>query len=293
MYSFDGANVLVVGAASGIGRALALELSQRGARIAAVDIDEAGAASTARLIDEAGGEATGLGCDVTDAGSLEAAVAAGGDFLGSIDVSVNAVGVLLSGYPEDIPIAEWERIFQVNLFAAARLNALVLPGMLERGRGYIVHTASVAGLHPFAITRVPYAASKAALVSMSANLAIHLKPKGIRVSCLCPGPTVTPIAGRASSWTEGAPMLGPGRDYALMTAQATARVFCDGMEAERVIVLAQERATLGYMQRFAASPDGFVHEKIGQYVSGDDGLPRIDLSDPEIADAFKAIGEGS
>ena len=179
------------------------------------------------------------------------------------------------------------------MFGAARLNELVLPKMIARAQGYIVNTASVAGLHPFAITRVPYAASKAALISMSENLAIYLKPKGVQVSCLCPGPTVTPIGGKSSTWTEGVQMVGPGRDYSLMTPQRTAQVFCDGMEAEDVIILAQERITLDYMRRRAASPDNFIYERIVQYACGDDGLPKIDFSDPEIAEALKDIEHGN
>lgn len=289
MFSFGDTRALVVGAAGGIGRALALEFAQRGARVAAADIDGAGAARTASDINDMGGTAIGLGCDVTDGASLAAAVSAAEDFFGSIDISANAVGVLLSGNPEDIPLTEWERIFRVNVFGAVRLNGLVMPKMIDRARGYIVNTASVAGLHPFAITRVPYAASKAALISMSENLAIYLKPKGVRISCLCPGPTVTPIAGSSRNWTEGVPMIGPGRDYSLMTPQRSAQVFCDGMEAERVIILAQERTTLNYMRQFAASPEDFIDDRIGQYARGDDGLPDIDLSDPEIAEAFKDI----
>lgn len=290
MFSFANSKALVVGAASGIGRAMALEVAQRGADVVAADIDKTGADQTANLIREAGGNASSVSCDVTDPLSLADAITAAEDFLGSIDLSVNAVGVLLSGNPEDIPITEWERIFQVNLIGAARLNELVLPRMIGRSQGYIVNTASVAGLHPFAITRIPYAASKAALISMSENLAIYLKPKGVRVSCLCPGPTVTPIGGKSSTWTEGVPMVGPGRDYLLMTPQQTAKVFCDGMEAERVIILAQEQITLGYMRRHAASPDNFIYERVGQYACRDDGLPRIDLSDPQIAEAFRDIG---
>jgi NAD(P)-dependent dehydrogenase (short-subunit alcohol dehydrogenase family) len=289
MFSFNNVNALVVGAASGIGRALAIEFARRGARIAVADIDQAGAARTATHIREAGGTATSVSCDVTDAAALAVAVRSAEEFLGSIDVCANAVGVLLSGNPEDIPVAEWERIFQVNVFGAARLNELLLSRMIARGSGYIVNTASVAGLHPFAITRIPYAASKAALISMSENLAIYLKPRGVRVSCLCPGPTATPIGGRSKEWTQGLPIVGPGRDYVLMTAQRTAQVFCDGMERERVIIPSQERISLGYMQRHAASPDQFVYERIGQYASGDDGLPKIDLSDPDIAEAFKDL----
>ena len=69
-------------------------------------------------------------------------------------------------------------MFNINFFGVVRANAVVLPKMLQRGEGYIVNTASFAGLYPFATNRMPYAASKAALVSMSENMALYLKPKG-------------------------------------------------------------------------------------------------------------------
>lgn len=287
MFSFQDTRAFVVGAAGGIGRALAVEFANRGASIVAADIDETGAAETARLINDAGGKAFAVGCDVTDQQSVQSAIADAEAFLGEFDIVANAVGVLLSGHPEDIPLSEWQRIFQVNVLGVARLNEILLPKMLERGRGYIVNTASVAGLYPFAITRIPYAASKAALISMSQNLAIYLKPKGINVSCLCPGPTLTAIGGRASNWTEDVTMVGPSRDYKLMTAPETAKLFCDGMELERVIIHSQPQVTLELMQRAAASPDHFIYERIGQFASGNDGLPTVDFTDPAIIKALQ------
>jgi len=292
MFTFDGANALVVGAAGGIGRALAIEFSRRGSRVAAADLDAAGAAATAAEIDSSGGCATSVGCDVTDAASLSAAVAAAEAFLGDLDIAANTAGVLLSGNPEDIPVQEWQRIFAVNLFGAVRLNELVLPKMLARGSGYIVNTASVAGLYPFAVTRVPYAASKAALILMSENLAISLRPRGVRVSCLCPGPTATPIGGRSREWTEGLKVVGPGRDYTLQSAPRAAQVFCDGMAAGRVIISSEEAVSSQYVQRHAASPDDFILERIGQYACGDYGLPQIDFADPEIMAALHDLQGG-
>ncbi|WP_317932363.1 SDR family oxidoreductase [Halioxenophilus sp. WMMB6] len=282
MFSIQGSKAFVVGAAGGIGRALALEFSRRGAEVAAADIDAAGAEQTAQQITERGGRAIALQCNLADQQSLANAVAEAEAFLGEIDISANVVGVLLSGNAEDIPLAEWERIFQINFFGAARLTELMLPRMLARGKGYLVNTASVAGLYPFAITRIPYAASKAALISMTQNLAIYLKPKGISVSCLCPGPTATPIGEKSTTWTEGAPVVGPGRAYTLKTAQQAAQAFCDGMELQRVIIPSEEAPTLAYMQRYANSPDNFIYERIGQYACADSGRPIVDFSNPEI-----------
>ncbi len=289
MFSFNDAGAFLVGAGGGIGRALAQEFAARGARLALADLDEATAAETAQLVTDAGGKAISLGCDITDGQSLTEAINAAEAFLGDIDLSLNAVGVLLSGHPEDIPLAEWERIFQVNVFGAVRLNELLLPKMIARGRGYLVNTASVAGLYPFASTRVPYAASKAALISMSQNMAIHLKPMGINVSCLCPGPTATPIGNRITTWTEGVKVVGPGGDYELQTPRQTARIFCDGIATGQVLIIDQPGPALDHARRWAASPGNFVYEKIGRYACGDTGLPHIDFANPEIAEALQGI----
>ena len=95
---------------------------------------------------------------------------------------------MLNGHPEDIPLAEWQRIMDLNYFAAVRGCQHFLPKFLARGSGHLVNTASFAGLYPYAASRVPYAASKAAIISMSQNLAVYLEPQGVRVSCLIPGP---------------------------------------------------------------------------------------------------------
>ncbi len=190
-FTFEGKAVLIIGGGQNIGRAVALEFASRGARIAVADINQQGADETASLIIANGGEATGIACDVTSEQSIASTIAAAEDFLGPIDVHMNNAGILHSGNPEDFPPAEWERMFNINFFGAVRANAVILPKMIARGQGYIVNTASFAGLYPYATNRIPYAASKAALVSMSENLALYCEPLGIRVSCLCPGPTMT------------------------------------------------------------------------------------------------------
>ena len=286
MYSFENKNALLVGAGSGIGRALALELSRRGARVAVADLDERGAAGTAELIGEAGGRALALACDVSDDASVARAVREAEGFLDTIDIAASTAGVLLNGNPEDIPLAEWQRIFGVNVFGAARLIERVLPAMLERGEGYLVTTASVAGLYPFAISRIPYAASKAALISMTENLAIYLRPKGIRVSCLCPGPTVTAITDSMTTWSENVTIRGPGSHLRLMSAEEAATLFCDGMAAGRFIIPSHEPETTDLLRQFAASPDDFLYDKIGKFACGENGLPQVDLNDPAIARAF-------
>jgi NAD(P)-dependent dehydrogenase (short-subunit alcohol dehydrogenase family) len=204
--------------------------------------------------------------------SVAAAIEEAERFLGSIDIHMNNAGILHSGNPEDFPPSEWERMFNVNLFGAVRANAVVMPKMIARGSGYIVNTASFAGLYPYATNRLPYAASKAALISMSENLAIYLIPLGIRVSCLCPGPTMTTLATGMKTMSENVIMRGPGSDLAVMSQEEVAGILADAMEAEKILIATHEQGW-DLIRRLAASPDDFVHSKIDEYARGGTGLP--------------------
>ena len=108
---FAGASVLIFGGAKGIGRAVALEWARRGARLALADIDEAAAHAVAA---EIGGDSFGLRADVLSDTSVAATVAAAAARLGPLDIVMNNVGGMLNGHPEDIPIAEWQRIMDLN-----------------------------------------------------------------------------------------------------------------------------------------------------------------------------------
>jgi NAD(P)-dependent dehydrogenase (short-subunit alcohol dehydrogenase family) len=272
MFTFENKTALIVGAGRNIGRVIAQEFARRGARVAAADVSKEGAEETAQLINAAGGKAIGIGCDVTNEGSVREAVAEAERFFGDLDIHMNNAGIIHSGNPEDFPASEWERMFSVNFFGAVRANAVVLPKMLARGSGYIVNTASFAGLYPYATNRIPYAASKAALISMSENLAVYLLPKGIKVSCLCPGPTMTTSTVGMKPWSEGVIMRGPGRHLPVKSQEHAAQTLADGMCAGRIIIPTHEEG-LDIVARRGASPDGFVGEKIKEFASGNSGLP--------------------
>lgn len=289
MYSMAQKKTFIVGAGGGIGRALAQDLSRRGAQVVVADINADRAAETAGLIKNAGGQSTSVACDITADTSVSEALKVAREFLGDIDLVINTAGVLLNGNPEDIPLQEWQRIFNVNVFGSVRLIERVLPPMLERGAGHIVTTASVAGLYPFATSRIPYASSKAALISMTENLAIYLRPKGVRVSCLCPGPTITSITEGMKTWSDDVVVRGPGSHLRLMSAEEAASIFCDGLEAGRFIIPSHEPETTETLGQFGNSPDDFIYDKIGKFACGESGLPKVDLTDPVIASALAAI----
>ncbi len=272
MFSFENKGVLLIGGGRNIGREIAQEFARRGARVAVADIDRAGADETARLIEAAGGRAIGIACNVGSDESIADTVAQAESFLGDIDVLMNNAGILHSGNPEDFPVAEWQRMFDVNFFGAVRANAVVLPKMIARGQGYIVNTASFAGLYPYATSRVPYAASKAALVSMSENLAIYLLPLGINVSCLCPGPTMTTSVQGMKPWSDNVVMRGPGRFLEVKSQEEVAKILADGMCAGRVLIPTHEQGW-DYIRQHGNAPDNFIHQKIGEFARGDSGRP--------------------
>ena len=271
---FAGKTALIYGAAKGIGRAVAVEFARRGARVAIADLDLDGARETAALIQQSGGAATALRCDVTTDASVREAAVGAEMALGPIDIVMNNVGGILNGNPEDIPLSEWQRMWDLNLMSIVRSNAVFLPQMIARGHGCIVNTASFAGLYPFATTRMPYVATKAAVVALSESMALYLRPQGVQVSCLCPGPVMTGVMEGMKTWSANAQMKGPGSDLAIKSAEETACILADGMERGRVLIPTHEEvwATLS---RHWDDPDAFIQSKIDEFERGDLGRPSL------------------
>lgn len=277
MAVFENKTAIIFGAGQNIGRAIALEFARRGARVALADLNAAGAQEAAQLIRDRGGQAIGLACNVTSSESLAAAAAEAEQALGQVDIVMNNAGILHNGWVEDIPLGEWQRMLDVNLMGMVRSLEVFLPQMIARGGGHIVNTASFAGLYPFAINRIPYAASKAAVVSMSQNLALHLEPKGIRVSCLCPGPVMTTSVDGMKTFSGEMEMRGPGSHLKVRSQAETARILADGMEAGRILIPTHEELW-DTLKEWAAGPDAYIRAKAAAFASGDIGKPSFDAS---------------
>jgi NAD(P)-dependent dehydrogenase (short-subunit alcohol dehydrogenase family) len=192
--SFEGAVAVVTGGGSGIGRGIALELHRRGADVAIADINEARLAQTVAELSGEGRPALGRRCDVTsdtDVAALRDDVL---DRFGHVDVLCNNAGVAVLGPPEGVPMDDWEWILQVNVLGLVRGVRVFVPAMLERGRGHVVNTASIAGTWAYSWDAAPYITSKFAAYGFSEALARRLKPHGIGVSVLCPGLVSTNLA---------------------------------------------------------------------------------------------------
>ncbi|MDE2404365.1 MAG: SDR family NAD(P)-dependent oxidoreductase [Sphingomonadales bacterium] len=271
---FAGASALIFGGGQNIGRAIALEWARRGAKVAIADLNAEGAAVTAEEIRAAGGEAIGTGADVTSDDSVAAAVAAAEAAFGPLDILMNNAGILSGGNPQDIPVSAWQQMLDVNLLGQVRAINLVLPGMLERGRGHIANTASFAGMYPFACSRVHYAASKAAVLSYSENLALYCLPYGVRVSCLCPGPVMTTSVHGMKHFSESYEMRMPGDHLTLKSQEETAIVLSDGMRDGRIVIPTDE-LVWPTMRELAAGPDAFIAKKAAEFAAGNSGRPMV------------------
>jgi len=190
---------VITGAASarGIGRATADRLARDGWSVAILDLDEEGAKRTAAKI--AGNRsvaALGVGADVADEGSVEAAVAQVEAALPPIIGLANVAGVSSAIDFLDLTLAEWDRVFDINTRGVFLVTRRVLPAMLAAGVGRIVSVSSVSAQRGGGTySKVPYSASKAALIGFTRALAREMGPHGITVNCVAPGPIDTDIMG--------------------------------------------------------------------------------------------------
>jgi NAD(P)-dependent dehydrogenase (short-subunit alcohol dehydrogenase family) len=191
---FEGTVAVVTGGASGIGRGIALELHRRGADVAIADVNEIRLAETVDELSASGRPALGRKCDVTSDADMESFRDSVVDRFGHVDIVCNNAGVAVLGPPERVPIEDWEWILQVNVLGLVRGVRAFVPAMLERGRGHVVNTASIAGTWAYTWDAAPYITSKFAAYGFSEALARRLKPHGIGVSVLCPGLVSTNLA---------------------------------------------------------------------------------------------------
>ncbi|MFF3201372.1 SDR family NAD(P)-dependent oxidoreductase [Streptomyces sp. NPDC002962] len=185
MSDFEGLTALVTGGGSGIGRATAELLAERGARVAVLDLDPSGVEKPLR----------GYLADVTDDASVRSAVAAAVTDLGGLDILVNNAGVGAQGTVEDNDDAEWHRVLDVNVLGMVRTARAVLPHLRRSSHAAIVNTCSIAATAGLP-QRALYSATKGAVYSLTLAMAADHVREGIRVNCVNPGTADTPWIGR-------------------------------------------------------------------------------------------------
>lgn len=186
---WNGANVAITGAGSGIGKELARALSQRGAKLWLSDIDEVAVKQVAY---DLGGEARAARLDVSDAEAVQAHVESVVEEGGRIDAIFNNAGIGVGGDALDLNVGHYDRCIDVNVRGVVNGVVAAYPRMAAQGRGLIVNTASAAGLLPIPLM-APYALSRHAVVGFSGSLRTEAAAHGVQVSVLCPTAIETPL----------------------------------------------------------------------------------------------------
>jgi NAD(P)-dependent dehydrogenase (short-subunit alcohol dehydrogenase family) len=245
---------VITGAGSGIGRALARAFAAEGARaVICTDLNGADAAETAELI---GPVATSAELDVGDERAVEQIVVDTQQRFGAIDVFVSNAGYGLRG-GIDLPTDEWERMMNVHTWSHLYAARAVIPSMLEQGGGYLLNTASAAGL----LTQMdsgPYAVSKHAAVALAEWIAINHGDQGIGVSVLCPQAVRTNILGpRAKRPKGGSSNARQAAGDGILEPETVAQDCIDAMRDERFLVLPHPEVET-YFQRKASDYDRWL-----------------------------------
>ena len=187
---------VITGGGSGIGRATAQRLAKEGAAIVIADLDEQGGAQSVKLIESAGARAMFIKADVTRESDARRMLEAAREKFGRLDILHNNAGI--ADGPPGFPAAaaeQWRLVLEIDLYAVVLGCWLAAPIMTASGGGAIVNTASMAGLYPHPLDPI-YGAAKAAVVNFTYSLAPWASERKIRVNCVCPGITDTPMVRR-------------------------------------------------------------------------------------------------
>jgi len=244
---FDGKVALVTGAASGIGRAAALLFAKHGAKVTVADMTRPAGEKVAAEIKAQGGDAIFVECDVTNHNAIRAMVKTTVDRFGRLDTAFNNAGITHS---KD---AEWDddafqKTFAINVTGIMQCMKAEIPEMLKVGGGTIVNMASMTGIIASAVPSLPaYTASKHAVIGLTKTVALTYARQNVRVNCLCPGITRTPMV-------QGVMDLGPEVKAQLENSTPIGRLALPEEMAEAAIWLASSKSS--YVLGHALIVDG-------------------------------------
>lgn len=245
----SGRHVVVTGAAGGIGSALVRRFAAEGARgVVAADLDLAGAQ---RVAEEVGGLAVEF-----DAGREESVIAlieAARERFGEVDVFVSNAGIGGAMGGPEVPDEIWDEIWRVNVMSHVWASRALLPAMLERGEGYLVNTASAAGLLT-QVSNLVYSVTKHAAVALAEWLSVEYVERGVRVSCICPQGVRTAMLEEALQEPAAAAALNSG---GLIEPEDVAEALVAGMREEKLLILPHENVA-GYMAVKATDPERWL-----------------------------------
>lgn len=186
---------VITGAGSGIGQAMALLFAREGAQLLIADVNEEAAQKTANSVTSAGGTCEALRVDVSQPEQVRHMIEQAQSVYGRLDILCNNAGIGSTTDVVECEPDEWDRVMTVNVKSVYLGCKYAIPGMIAKGGGVIINTASIAGMVGL-VKRAVYSASKGAVIALTRQVAIEYVEQGIRVNCLCPGTVDSPWVGR-------------------------------------------------------------------------------------------------
>ncbi len=248
-------NVVVTGGASGIGRAMCRAFAREGVRgVVVADLNGEGAQAVAAELNDQGFPAIAVTTDVSDETEVVALVAEAESAFGAVDVFCANAGIVVTGGIE-VPDTEWQRMWSVNVQSHIYAARAVVPAMVARGEGYLVHTASAAGLLT-QLGSAPYSVTKHAVVALAEWLSITHGDAGLRVSCLCPQGVWTAMTGADDLGSRDATVSTVGRD-GMLDPEVVADAVIEALGDERFLILPHPEVAT-YEQRRAGDRDRWL-----------------------------------
>ena len=183
---------LVTGFGSGMGRAISLRFAEEGANVAGLSRSVEAGQESLRQVRAKKGEAAFFPTDVRDAGQIQAAVDQTVQAYGRLDIVVNCAAVRITGTATDISVEDWDAVLDTNLRGTFLVSRAAIPEMRKSGGGCIINLSAISGFHG-TVGRVAYSVSKGAVNNLTEAMALDHAADQIRVNCICPGITETPM----------------------------------------------------------------------------------------------------
>ncbi len=245
-------HIVVTGGAGGIGAALARRFAfEKAGAVVVADRELAGARAIAEGIGEG---ALALEFDAGRESSVRGLIAAATEANGPIDIFVSNAGVGGMGGGPEVPDESWDEAWRVNVMAHVWASRALLPEMTARGEGYLLNTASAAGLLT-QVSSLVYSVTKHAAVALAEWLAIEYLDQGVRVSCICPQGVRTPMLERGMQEAAAAAALSAG---GLIEPEEVAEAVVAGIREERFLILPHENVAT-FMARKGTDPERWLN----------------------------------
>ena len=258
MQTFQGRTAFLTGAASGIGRCLAIELAQAGCNLCLVDVNADGLKKLAAELVPSGVRTILFPCDLTDRKAVSATIASALHQSGGIDLLINNAGVAYYGPTDQMTQSQWDWLMTINLLAPIQITHELLPGLLQRPDAHIVNMCSISGL--VAVGRFSaYHTSKFGLIGLTESLRAEYGRQGLGVTAICPGPVLTNLYAAAASGRAGQKVPSPP-SWMCATPERVAAVILKAIRKDKRQVLITPTAHgLFQLKRFAPWLIDFVN----------------------------------